>query len=153
MKNIIINLGTCPNNYTGSNVHIYYNLTQGQAKSRIIQKNPHEYEFEIHYLNLNPEKDLIPSINLGITFLKNIQSVYTDYKYGDTIKQTLALITLANQLGILSDQDTKGYLNQLSNIYDSYFFKDPEANDLDLPIELGSVNIQILDNDYLISFK
>lgn len=149
MKNIIINLGTFPNNYTGSNVHIYYNLTQGQAKSRIIQKNPHEYEFEIHYLNLNPEKDLIPSINLGISFLQNIQP---DYKYGDTIKQTLALIALANQLGILSDQDTKGYLNQLSNANDSYFFKDPEDNDLDLPIELSSVNIQIINNDYLISF-
>lgn len=149
MKNIIINLGTFPNNYTGSNVHIYYNLTQGQAKSRIIQKNPHEYEFEIHYLNLNPEKDLIPSINLGISFLKNIQP---DYKYGDTIKQTLALIALANQLNLLSDQDTKDYLNQLSNANDSYFFKDPEDNDLDLPIELSSVNIQI-NNDYLISFK
>lgn len=149
MKNIIINLGTFPNNYTGSNVHIYYNLTQGQAKSRIIQKNPHEYGFEIHYLNLNPEKDLIPSINLGISFLQNIQP---DYKYGDTIKQTLALIALANQLGILSDQDTKGYLNQLSNLYDSYFFNDPEDNDLDLPIELSSVNIQIINNDYLISF-
>lgn len=150
MKNIIINLGTFPNNYTGSNVHIYYNLTQGQAKSRIIQKNPHEYEFEIHYLNLNPEKDLIPSINLGLTFLKNI---HHDYKYGDTIKQTLSLIALANQLNILSDQDTKGYLNQLSNLNDSYFFKDPEANDLDLPIELSSVNIQIINNDYLLSFK
>lgn len=149
MKNIIINLGTFPNSYTGSNVHIYYNLTQGQAKSRIIQKNPHEYEFEIHYLNLNPEKDLIPSINLGLTFLKNIQS---DYKYGDTIKQTLSLIALANQLNIISDQDTKGYLNQLSNLNDSYFFKDPETNDLDLPIELSSVNIQKSNNDYLISF-
>lgn len=149
MKNIIINLGTFPKNYTGSNVHIYYNLTQGQAKSRIIQKNPHEYEFEIHYLNLNPEKDLIPSINLGISFLQNIQP---DYKYGDTIKQTLSLIALANQLNLLSDQDTKGYLNQLSNIYDSYFFNDPEDNDLDLPIELSSVNIQIINNDYLISF-
>lgn len=150
MKNIIINLGTFPNNYTGSNVHIYYNLTQGQAKSRIIQKNPHEYEFEIHYLNLNPEKDLIPSINLGISFLQNIQP---DYKYGDTIKQTLALIALANQLNLLSDQDTKDYLNQLSNINGSYFFNDPEDNDLDLPIELSSVNIQIINNDYLISFK
>lgn len=150
MKNIIINLGTFPNNYTGSNVHVYYNLTQGQAKYRIIRKNPHEYEFEIHYLNLNPEKDLIPSINLGIAFLENIQF---DYKYGDTIKQTLSLIALANQLNLLSDQDTKDYLNQLSNANDSYFFKDPEDNDLDLPIELGSVNIQITDNGYRISFK
>ena len=149
MKNIIINLGTFPNNYTGYNVHVYYNLTQGQAKSRIIRKNPQEYEFEVHYLNLNPE-DLIPSINLGIAFLENIQP---DYKYGDTIKQTLALIALANQLNLLSDQDTKDYLNQLSNLNDSYFFKDPEANDLDLPIELGSVNIQIIHNDYLLSFK
>lgn len=148
MKNIIINLGTFPNNYTGSNVHVYYNLTQGQAKSRIIRKNPHEYEFEIHYLN--PEKDLIPSINLGIAFLENIS---LDYKYGDTIKQTLSLIALANHLGILADQDTKGYLNQLSNLYDKYFFNDPEDNDLDLPIELGSVNIQITNNDYRISFK
>lgn len=150
MKNIIIKLGTCPNNLTGSNVHIYYNLTQGQAKSRIIRKNPYEYEFEIHYLNLNTEKDLIPSINLGISFLENIQY---DYKYGDTIKQTLSLIALANLLNILSDQDTKGYLNQLSNANDSYFFKDPEDNDLDLPMELNSVNIQITDNAYLISFK
>lgn len=150
MKNIIINLGTFPNNLTGSNVHIYYNLTQGQAKSRIIRKNHHEYEFEIHYLNLNPEKDLIPSINLGISFLENIQP---DYKYGDTIKQTLSLIALANHLNIISDQDTKGYLNQLSNAYDSYFFKDPEDNDLDLPMELSSVNIQITDNTYLISSK
>ena len=149
MKNIIINLGTFPNNYTGSNVHVYYNLTQGQAKSRIIRKNPHEYEFEIHYL-INPEKDLIPSINLGIAFLENIS---LDYKYGDTIKQTLSLIALANHLGIISDQDTKGYLNQLSNLYDKYFFNDPEDNDLDLPIELGSVNIQITNNDYRISFK
>lgn len=150
MKNIIIKLGTFPNNYTGSNVHTYYNLTQGQAKSRIIRKNPHEYEFGIHYLHLNPEKDLIPSITLGISFLENI---HYDYTYGDTIKQTLSLIALANRLGIISDQDTNGYLNQLSNANDSYFFKDPENNDLDLPIELNSVNIQIIANDYLISFK
>lgn len=155
MTLIKINLGTFPNEYHYPDPkHLYHSLVSGPGSPNAITSrgNPYEYRVHIYYPNMDKDQ-ILSAIETGFDILNNTPTGDMGYQYGDTIKQVLAFIALANQLGLISDQDTKTYLTNLDQLNDIYYYADPESNDLDLDIALNSVISLITFDTYLVSFN
>lgn len=148
--NITIQLGTYSNDYISGN-HKYHNLIPGiQSTSYSPSADPEEHEFEIHYPEVTL-KQIKEAIQTGFHILDHLNIM--DYAYGDLIKQILAFIGLAHQLNRIDDQEAETYLAKLEQINETYYYYDPESNDLDLEIALDTVQITPGIFSYIISFN
>lgn len=149
---INLKLGTYSNEYV-SGAHAYHNMIpETKATSFSPSADPEEHEFEVHYPGVTP-KQIKEAIQTGFHIIDHLNIM--DYAYGDLIKQILAFIGLAHQLNLIDDQEAETYLAKLEQINETYYYYDPESNDLDLEIALDTVQITPGTNpiSYTISFN
>lgn len=150
--NITIQLGTYSNDYIPG-THKYHNLIPGILSTSFSPSaDPEEHQFEVHYPEVTI-KQIKEAIQTGFYIIDHLNIM--DYAYGDLIKQILAFIGLAHHLELINDQETQTYLDKLDQINETYYYSDPESNDLDLGIALDTVQITPGTNhiSYMISFN
>lgn len=148
---ICINLGYYLNELIPG-THYYHNLIPDAKISAASVTDMGGHEFTVNYHRVT-RKQIREAIQTGFDIITPITNM--DYAYGDLIKQILAFISLAHHLNLINDQEAQTYLDKLQQIDETYFFQEPEANDLDIEIALGTMEItpDPLNTTYTISIK